>query len=364
MSTALKRNGDDWHDPALSRLADLTVVRPDLTHGPVTVPMVRAAVAGTGSYLPERVLTNDEMATTIETSDAWIFERTGIHARRVAGPDESTSTMATEAGRRACDDAGIDPRDLDLVIVATLTPDYLMPATACLVQHALGAKRAGAFDLEAACSGFLFAGTVATGLIVAGLCRNVLVIGAETMSRFIDYQDRTSCILFGDGAGAAVFTGRNDGSGVLHASMTSDGAHSELLCIPAGGSRLPASADTVSRRQHLVRMAGRQIAKFATTCFVDLVNDSVAAAGVTLDDINLFVPHQVNARIIDSALKRLAIPRHKCFMNIEGYGNTSAASVPIALDEARRQGRLRPGDLALLLGFGAGLTWGATLLRM
>jgi 3-oxoacyl-[acyl-carrier-protein] synthase-3 len=363
MSTALNRNGDAWRDPQLS-VADLTVLRPDLTRQPATVPLLRAAVSGTGSYLPERVLTNDEMARTIDTSDEWIYERTGIHSRRVAGPDESTGTMAIEAGRRACADADIDPHDLDLVIVATLTPDYLMPATACLVQHALGATRAGAFDLEAACSGFLFAGTVATGLIVAGLCRNVLVIGAETMSRFIDYSDRTSCILFGDGAGAAVFTGRSDGSGVLHASMASDGAHSELLCIAAGGSKLPASAETVAGRQLYVRMAGRQIAKFATTCFVDLVNESLAAGQVTLDDINLIVPHQVNARIIDSALKRLAVPRGKCFMNIEGYGNTSAASVPIALDEARRQGRLRPGDLALLLGFGAGLTWGATLLRM
>ncbi len=353
MSTAFDRTGDAWHDPPLLRLADLTVSRPDLTRQTRTLPLLRAAVAGTGSYLPDRVLTNDELARTIDTSDEWIFERTGIHSRRVAGPDESTATMATEAGRRACADAGIDPRDIDLVIVATLTPDYLMPATACLVQHALGATRAGAFDLEAACSGFLFGGTVATGLIVAGLCRNVLVIGAETMSRFVDYSDRTSCILFGDGAGAAVFTGRNDGSGVLHASMASDGAHGELLCIEAGGSKLPTSAETVAGRQHFIRMAGRQIAKFATTCFVDLVNESLAAGQVTLDDINLIVPHQVNARIIDSALKRLSVPRSKCFMNIEGYGNTSAASVPIALDEARRQGRLRPGDLALLLGFGA-----------
>ena len=364
MSTAFDRSGDAWRDPPLLRLADMTISRPDLTRQRRTQPLVRAAIAGTGSYLPSQVLTNDELARTIDTSDEWIYERTGIHARRVAGPEETTSTMAIEAGRRACADAGIDPCDLDLVIVATLTPDYLMPATACLVQHALGATRAGAFDLEAACSGFLFAGTVATGLIVSGICRNVLVIGAETMSRYIDYTDRTSCILFGDGAGAAVFTGRNDGSGVLHASMASDGSQPELLCIPAGGSKLPTSAETISGRQQYIRMAGRQIAKFATTCFVDLVHESLAAGQVTLDDISLIVPHQVNARIIDSALKRLAVPRSKCFMNIEGYGNTSAASVPIALDEARRQGRLRPGDLALLLGFGAGLTWGATLLRM
>ncbi|MGD9644594.1 MAG: beta-ketoacyl-ACP synthase III [Pirellulales bacterium] len=364
MSTALNRNGEAWHDPRLAQRAELTVLRPDQTNRLQVAPKLRAAVAGTGSYLPERVLTNDEMAVTIDTSDEWIFERTGIHARRVAAPDESTATMATEAGRRACADAGIDPRELDLIIVATLTPDYLMPATACIVQHALGATRAGAFDLEAACSGFLFGGTVATGLIVAGLCRNVLVIGAETMSRFVDYSDRTSCILFGDGAGAAVFTGRDDGAGVLHASMASDGAYGELLCIPSGGSKSPTSAESVAGRQHYIRMAGRQIAKFATTCFVDLVNESLAAGQVTLDDIGLIIPHQVNARIIDSALRRLSIPRDKCFMNIEGYGNTSAASVPIALDEARRQGRVGPGDLALLLGFGAGLTWGATLLRM
>lgn len=365
MSVSLDRN-HAWPEKPLLRLAQRPGMAPSARGSLVNDPQVqvRAAIAGTGSYLPSRVLTNDDLASQVETTDEWILDRTGIRERRIAAPDESTSTMAIEAGRKACADAGIDPKDLDLVIVATLSPDYLIPATACIVQNALGAKRAGAFDLEAACSGFVFASNLAQSMILSGMCENILVIGAETLSRFVDYSDRSSCILFGDGAGAAVFTARNDGSGIHYTSMYADGSQAELLYIPCGGSKLPPNHDAIDQKLHFVRVAGRQIAKFATTILVELVNETLAGCGLEKDDIALYIPHQVNERIIDSALKRLSLPREKCFVNIDRYGNTSAASVPIALDEARRMGRLKEGDLTMMLGFGAGLTWGATVVKM
>jgi 3-oxoacyl-[acyl-carrier-protein] synthase-3 len=325
---------------------------------------LRAAITGTGACLPERVLTNTDLARLVETSDDWIVERTGIRQRRIAAEDETTATLATTAARRACEDAGLDPAELDLVIVATVTPDYPFPATACLVQHALGAKRAAAFDLEAACSGFLYATAVGAGMIAAGLHRNVLVIGAETLSRIVDYTDRGTCILFGDGAGAAVLSASDNGRGILKTRLASDGGMAEMLCIPAGGSKLPASCDTVTRRLHYMQIEGRKVFRFATGAFVDLVREAMESCGLSRDDVALVVPHQVNERIIEAAIERLELPREKFFVNIDRYGNTSAASVPIALDEARRQGRLKPGDVAILLAFGAGLTWASAVVRM
>jgi 3-oxoacyl-[acyl-carrier-protein] synthase-3 len=365
MSVSFDRNGSWPEKPAL-RLVRSDLPRAGLTRslGFEASRTVRAAVAGTGSYVPSKVLSNADLAKQLDTSDDWIVDRTGIRERRIAGDEECTSTMAAEAGRRACQDAGIDPADLDLVIVATLTPDYLLPATACIVQHAIGARRAGGFDLEAACSGFVFASNVAQSLILTGMCENILVIGAETLSRFVDYQDRSTCILFGDGAGAAVYTARRDGTGIQYTSMYADGSQAELLYIPCGGSRIPPRQEALDQRLHFVRVAGRQIAKFATTILIELVEKTLAECGMTKDELSLLIPHQVNERIIDSALRRLDLPREKCFVNIDQYGNTSAASVPIALDEARRQGRLNPGDTAMLVGFGAGLTWGATVLKM
>jgi 3-oxoacyl-[acyl-carrier-protein] synthase-3 len=325
---------------------------------------VRAGIAGTGSYVPSAVLTNDDLAARLDTTDEWIVERTGIRERRIASDNECTSTMAIEAARRACEDAAIDPADLDLVIVATLTPDYLLPATACLVQSEIGAKRAGAFDLEAACSGFVFASNVANSMIMTGMCENILVIGAETLSRFVNYEDRSTCILFGDGAGAAVYTARRDGTGIQYSSMYADGSQAELLYIPCGGSKFPPRHEALDQGLQWVRVAGRQIAKFATTVMIELIEETLSACELTLDDVALVIPHQVNERIIDAALRRLEFPRDKCVINIDRYGNTSAASVPIALDEARRNGRIKPGETGLMVGFGAGLTWGATVVKM
>ncbi len=325
---------------------------------------VRAAIAGTGCYLPERILTNDDLERQVETNDEWIVSRTGIRQRRVAGPDETTSSMAAEAARRACADAGIDPAEIDLIIVATVSPDYPFPSTACLVQHAIGARNAACFDLEAACTGFIYAATVAQSMIASGANRTVLVIGAETMTRLLDYQDRCSCILFGDGAGAVLFRAASDGSGIQHTKIAADGSGAMLMQIPAGGSRRPASSATVAAREHYIRIAGRQVFKFATETFVALLRDAMQACELTPETLDLVIPHQVNLRIIEAAFKRLALPMDKVFLNIEKYGNTSAASVPIALDEARRAGRVCPGNTVVLVGFGAGLTWGSTVVRI
>ncbi len=324
----------------------------------------RAAIAGTGSYLPARILSNAELAGLVDTTDAWIMERTGIRERRIAAPDESTSTMAVIAARRACEDAGISPAEIELIIVATITPDYVFPATACLVQHAIGAKRAAGFDLEAACSGFVYSVNVAAGLIASGMYRNILVVGAETLSRLVNYQDRATCILFGDGAGAAVLTARDNGSGVLHTSMSSAGEDSQSMLIPAGGSRLPASAETVAKQLHTLHMDGKRVFKFATKIFADLVEEALSACGLKREEVALVIPHQVNQRIIEAAVRKLEMPLEKFFLNLERYGNTSAASVPIALDEARRAGRIHSGDHVIMIAFGGGLTWASTVVRM
>ena len=324
----------------------------------------RAALAGTGCYLPKRVLSNAELATLVDTSDEWIRSRTGISERRVAAADETTSTMAAEAARRACCDCSIPPDELDLIIVATSTPDYPFPSTACLVQHAIGARRAAAFDLQAACSGFIYGTSVASGMIASGMVRNALVIGADTMTRFVDYSDRRSCILFGDGAGAAVYRASANGSGVLHSKLAADGSQSSLVSLPAGGSRLPASCETVTGRQHFIQMQGKQVFRFAVEALTGLLREAMDTCQLEADDVRLVVPHQVNGRIIDAAVERSAIPRERWFMNICRYGNTAAASLPIALAEARSKGLLKKGDTAILLGFGAGLTWGASVLRV
>ena len=331
---------------------------------PATNPVLRAAIAGTGSYLPARVLSNSDLERLVDTSNEWIVERTGILERRVAAENETTSSMAIEAGRRACRDSGIDPAELDLIIVATASPDYVLPATACLVQEALGAKRAGAFDLQAACSGFLYAASLASGMIASSQHRNVLVIGAETLTRMIDYQDRSTCILFGDGAGAAVFRPNVEGAGLLYSKLGADGGQAMMIQVPAGGTKQPATAETISQRRHYIQIEGRKVFRFATTVFTELVEDAMQACRLTKDEVALIVPHQVNERIIEAAMKKLDLPPEKIFVNIQKYGNTSAASVPIALDEARREGRLKRGDVAILLAFGAGLTWGSAVVRL
>ncbi len=325
---------------------------------------LRAAIAGTGSYLPQRILSNADLEKLVDTSNEWIVERTGILQRRVAAENESTSTMAIEAARRACRDAALDPADLDLILVATCTPDYLLPATACLVQDALGAKKAGALDIEAACSGFMYGINLANAAIVSGQHRHVLVIGAETLTRLIDYKDRSTCILFGDGAGAAVLRANVEGAGILHSKLGSDGSQAQMLRVPAGGSKLPSSAETIAQRLHYIQIEGRKVFRFATTVFVELVEESMRACRLTKDDVALIVPHQVNERIIEAARGKLDLPAEKFFVNIQKYGNTSSASVPIALDEARSSGRVKRGDIVIMLAFGAGLTWGSAVVRL
>ncbi|MBL9122654.1 MAG: ketoacyl-ACP synthase III [Planctomycetaceae bacterium] len=366
MSTAFNRRTSGGADLSLLRAGSVGGLKPrsNLTRETQLSLQLRSAIYGTGCYVPERVLDNAELERMVETDDQWIVERTGISERRIAAPDETTSTMAITAGRQACADAGLDPAELDLIIVATITPDHLTPASSCLVQQALGAKRAAAFDLSAACTGFLYASTVATGMITSGMYERVLVIGSETLSRFTDYTDRNTCILFGDGAGAAVFGPRRDGTGILYTKIYADGEYADLLRIYGGGSKQPPSLASLAARDHYLHVAGRQVFKFATNVFVQMIEEALDACGMTQDDVALVIPHQVNARIIDAAVRRLGLPTEKCFINIDRYGNTSSASVPIALDEARRQGKLNPGDVAILLGFGSGLTWGATVLKM
>jgi len=316
----------------------------------------------------------------VDTSDEWIVERTGIRERRLVSPGEATSDLAIEAARRALDDAGVAARDVDLIIVATACPDMLFPSTACLVQRALGARQAAAFDLAAACTGFIYALAMAEGTIAAGRAETVLVIAAETLSRITDYADRATCILFGDGAGAVVMrrarpadptTGRPVGpaadrapeSGLLSVFLAADGEGADILSLPAGGSRRPASAETVASGLHYIHMNGPEVFKFAVGAMVRAVRESLKASSLSLADIDLFVPHQANARIVDAATRFLRVPPGKVFHTIEKYGNMSAASIPISLDEARRQGRLRPGDSVLLVAFGAGMTYGGAVLR-
>ena len=324
---------------------------------------LRAAIAGVGSYVPAKVLSNEDFERMIDTSDEWITKRTGVKERRIAGENESTVSMAVEASRRACENAGIEPRELDLIICATITPETLCPSSACYIQHELVAPKAAVFDLSAACSGFVYSLSIASKFIEAGQYKNCLVIGAETLSRFTDYTDRGSCILFGDGAGAVVLQATEDlAKGVQYTVMHADGDGWDFIHMPAGGSKLPASHQTIDDRQHYMKMRGKDVYKFAIEKMQWLLEDCMNACGLTIDDVDLVVPHQVNIRIIKSATEKVNFPMDKVYVNIDRYGNTSAASIPIALDEAVRSGRIKPSSTILMVAFGAGLTWaGATI---
>ena len=321
------------------------------------------SIAGVGSFVPARVMTNAELATLVETSDEWITSRTGIKERRIAAADEFTSDMAFHAAERALASAGVTPGQIDLIIVATITPDMLFPSTACLVQHKLGAKKAMAFDIEAACSGFVYALEIGRKFIESGSATNVLVIGAEKISSIIDWTDRATCVLFGDGAGAAVLQHRPGARGIITTCLASDGTKGEFLCMPGGGSRIPATTESVSTRQHFLRMNGKDTFKSAVNAMVAVGFEALEKAGLTINDIKLVIPHQANLRIISAVGERLGVSAEKTFVNLDRYGNTSAASVAIALDEAVTTGRLVRGDLVLLLVFGAGLTWGSALIE-
>ena len=327
--------------------------------------MYECRIAGTGRYVPEKVLTNTDLEKIVETSDEWIIKRTGIRERRIAAEDQSTSDLALEAARVALDRAGLAAEDLDAIILATLTPDTYCPAGACYVQNLLGATNACAFDLSAACTGFVYGITVGSSLVRAGIHKNVLVLGAETLSRFIDYTDRNTCILFGDGAGAAVLSRAEEGgdSRLLDHYLRSDGGGTDLIIMPGGGARRPSSHDTVDGKLHFLSMQGNDVFKFATKSMQTLIETAIERNGLSVDDLDLVVPHQVNSRIIDTVLRKVDIPEEKIYLNLQRYGNTSAASVPMALHEAVEEGRIQAGSLVLLVAFGAGLTWGYNLVR-
>jgi 3-oxoacyl-[acyl-carrier-protein] synthase-3 len=321
-------------------------------------------IRGTGSCLPEKVLTNLDLSKIVDTSDEWIQTRTGICQRRISGEGQSTSDLAVEAGRKALEDAGIDKGDIDLLIVATITPDVPFPSTACLVQAKLGLGKITAFDLEAACSGFLYILDTATAMLQSGRYKNALIIGAEKMSSVMDWEDRKTCVLFGDGAGAAVLTWvEESGYGLVDSTLHADGSHEELLHMPGGGSRTPASSKSLEDRQHFLRMKGKEIFKHAVRNMCKAAQTLLDRQGLDIAQVDRVIPHQANIRIIDTIQERLDIPKDKLYNNLEFYGNTSAASIPIALDEACRKGFVRHGDLVLCIAFGAGLTWGASLIK-
>lgn len=322
-----------------------------------------AQIVGWGMYVPSKVLTNDDLAGMVDTSDDWIRARTGIVERRIAAPNETTATMAIRAAQAALQVANADPARLDLIIVATATPDYFFPATACLVQDALGATRAGAFDLSAGCTGFVYGLVVGSQMIISGAYNQVLVIGAETLSRIINWTDRNTCVLFGDGAGAVLLQASDVPGGVLSAVLGADGSGGDLLVLPAGGSRHPASVETVAQNMHYIHMNGPEVFRFATQVTAKAAKQALAEAGLHLEDISLFISHQANGRIIQSAAKSLKLPPEKVFVNLDRYGNTSSASVPIALCEAIEQGRVKRGDYLVMVGFGAGLTWAAVVVK-
>ena len=321
------------------------------------------SIVGVGSYVPSRVLANPELERMVDTSDQWIITRTGIRERRVASPEEATSDLAAQAARRALAHAGVSPEQVDLLITATVTPDMLFPSTSCLVQEKIGASRAAAFDLEAACSGFIYALEVGQQFIMSQTYDTVLVIGAEKLTSIVDWTDRNTCVLFGDGAGAAVLQHRPGSHGLLTVCMGADGSKGNVLCVPAGGSRLPASYETVEKRLHFVQQEGGSVFKFAVKNTEEICRRILEKNGLTGADVDLFVSHQANRRIIDSAADRLGMDPAKVVINIERFGNTTAATIPLALQDAISDGRLKKGDLVLLASVGAGFTVGSVLLR-
>ncbi|NOT33714.1 MAG: ketoacyl-ACP synthase III [Candidatus Eisenbacteria bacterium] len=333
--------------------------------GPIVTPQreVRgAAIAGTGMYVPEQVVTNADMARIVETSDEWIVERTGIRERRKARPDQASSDLALIAARRALEMAGLEAVDIDHIVLATTSPDRYLPSCACTLQHKLGATRAAAYDVFAACTGFVFGLGIGRALIAGGAADTVLVVGVETLSRITNYQDRNTCVLFGDAAGAVVLRPCAAGDGVRAVHMQSDGELGDVLEIAGGGSREPASEDTVRDRKHFIAMRGKKLFPFAVRSMEDSLRQVVGEAGWGVDDLDLVIPHQANIRIIDAVRERLGIPAERVVVNIDRYGNTSSATIPVALDEIVRAGRLKPGDKLGICAFGGGATWGAAAL--
>ena len=322
----------------------------------------RISITGIGSNAPVQVMTNDEIAKLVDTSDEWILERTGIRERRVASPDEALSDISLPAAEAALEQAGVKASALDLIVVATVTPDMVFPSTGAIIADRLGAKDAAAYDLSAGCTGFVYALVQAHGMIAGGLADNALVIGGDVLSKIVDWEDRSTCVLFGDGAGAVVLERVGEG-GFLGFELGADGSGGSQLYMPAGGSRAPASAETVAGRQHFAKMNGREVFKFATRVLVDSAEKVLGECGVGVDDVDVYVPHQANVRIIDYARRKLGIPEERTVVNVDRYGNTSSGSIPLALDDAGVDGRLVPGEMVLMTGMGAGLTWGSALIE-
>jgi 3-oxoacyl-[acyl-carrier-protein] synthase III len=326
-------------------------------------PKRTVSIIGTGSYLPERVMTNQEIAKLVDTSDDWITTRTGIKERHIAAEGESTSDMAAGAARAAMENACISPDEIDLIIVATVTPDMFFPSTACFVQTKIGAKHAACFDVSAACSGFLYALEIAQQFITSHTYDTILVIGAEKLSSIVDWTDRNTCVLFGDGAGAAVLRHRGGGHGIISTFMASDGGLSDILYIPGGGSRFPISKENADQRLNSIRMNGKETYKHAVISMLDAAQKALAEANLHSDDLACIIPHQANLRIIEAIAHRLNLPLDRFMVNLDRYGNTSAAAVAIALDEANRTGRMKVGDYVLLVVFGGGLTWASSVIQ-
>ena len=325
-----------------------------------------AAIAGTGAYLPETILTNFDLEKMVDTSDEWIRQRTGIVERRIADDDVATSDLSVHASRLAIKNAHIDPIDIEMILVATVTPDTAFPSTACYVQQGIGAKNASAMDISAACAGFLYGLDLANGLIISGQYNTILVVGGEVFNNIVDWKDRNTCVLFGDGAGAAIVQATEEPKGIIASYIGSDGDYADinLLGIPAGGSRMPVTSEAIDNNLNKIQMNGREVFKLGVRLMPEAAQRVLRKAEISVDDIDLLIPHQANLRIIEAVGDRLGVPREKVYVNVDKYGNTSAATVIIALDEAIRQGRAKPGDLILLVTFGAGLTWGSTLLRL
>ncbi len=340
------------------------IVKTDLSSAQTQPAQLRSAsIIGTGSYLPERILTNADLAKMVDTSDEWITTRTGIKQRHIAAAEQPTSDLAVMAARRALAQAKVKPEDLDMIILATVTPDMIFPSTACYVQKALGASRAACYDLQAACSGFLYGLETARQYIATGAAETVLVIGAEKLSSITDWQDRSTCVLFGDGAGAAVLRHRPGERGILSSVLGADGNLSHLLNLPGGGSLHPTSEQTIKDRLHYLKMAGREVFKYAINAMLSAAKQALAHSQISIDQVNCIIPHQANIRIVQAISQRLGAPLKKYYINLQDCGNMSAASIPVALDEAARAGFIHKHDIILLVAFGGGFTWAATVLE-
>ncbi|HHT9114866.1 MAG: ketoacyl-ACP synthase III [Planctomycetes bacterium] len=323
----------------------------------------RASITGIGSYLPDKVLTNYDLEKMVDTSNDWIIQRTGIKERRIVENGVTTSDLATQASLRAMEDAGVSPKDLDMIITSTITPDHIFPSTSCYIQQKIGATRACAFDILAACAGFIYAMSIGQSFINSGAMKTVLVVGAECLSKITDYTDRATCVLFGDGAGAVIIQRNPVKHEILSSNLAADGSEADVLIMPGGGARNPASLESIQQRLHYIQFKGKEVFKLAINNITNLILETTKENGLTLDDIDLIIPHQSNLRIIEATMEKLGLPMEKAFVNIDKYGNTSSASVPIAIDEARKDGRLRKGNIVMLVAFGGGLTWGSSLIR-